>query len=158
MKRRRTPLFFGGMAMRMLKISVLLAAFACLPAAAQPGSGMGGMGGMQGGGMGGMGGMRGGGPGMAAQGAIDCSRAADPARCEARQKARNTCQDQRGPARRQCMDDQMPPRDCSKARNPQRCEAMEAAHQACKGKVGPERRQCMRDQAPAARGVPPKKP
>lgn len=131
-------------------LTALAAALISLPALAQPGPAMGGMGGMAGG-------MRGGGPGPAAQGAIDCSKAGDPARCEARQKARGTCQDKRGPARRQCMDDQMPPRDCGKSRNPQRCEMMEAAQQACKGKVGPERRQCLRDQAPAAKGAPPGK-
>ncbi len=93
-----------------------------------------------------------GGPGMmsgpSAKPAVDCSKARDPQRCEARQKASEACVGQRGAAHRQCMEDHMPPPDCSKTRYPARCEAMVAAREACKDKVGPDRRQCMEDHMP----------
>jgi hypothetical protein len=78
---------------------------------------------------------------------VDCNKARDPQRCQAREAARAACQDKRGAARRQCMEDSMPPTDCSKAPNPARCSAMLAAREACKDKVGPAHRQCMREQA-----------
>ena len=78
--------------------------------------------------------------------AIDCSKSRDPARCEARQAARETCKEKRGLARKQCLDDQMPPPDCARARNPESCAANVAAKAACKGKYGTERRQCLRAQ------------
>lgn len=82
---------------------------------------------------------------MAAPQAVDCAKARNPERCEARQKARAACLDKRGPERRQCVKDNMPPPDCAKAPNPARCAAMQAAQEACKGKVGPAHRQCLRD-------------
>lgn len=87
--------------------------------------------------------------------AVDCSKARDPQRCEARQKARAACKDKaRGPEHRQCVEEHMPPPDCSKARNPERCTAMQAAREACKGKTGPEHRQCLRGQAKPAAPAP----
>jgi hypothetical protein len=85
-------------------------------------------------------------PGGTAPRAPDCGQARNPAACEARQRAREACKDLRGPAFRQCVQDNMPPPDCSKARYPQRCEATNKAREACKGKFGRERRLCMRDQ------------
>lgn len=79
--------------------------------------------------------------------AVDCAKARNPERCEARQKARSLCQDKRGPERRQCIKGNMPPPDCAKASNPARCAAMQAAQEACRGKVGPAHRQCLRDAA-----------
>lgn len=87
--------------------------------------------------------------------AVDCTKARDPQRCEARQKARDACKDKPAAQRRQCIQEQMPPPDCSKARNPQRCTALQAGRQACKGKAGADYRQCLRAQgkspAPAAK-------
>jgi hypothetical protein len=83
--------------------------------------------------------------------AVDCAKARNPERCEARQKAREACQDKRGADRRQCVKEHMPPPDCSKAANPARCAALLAAQDACKGKVGPAHRQCLRDAVPPAR-------
>lgn len=40
--------------------------------------------------------------------APDCSKAANPARCEERQKVREACKGKQGPERRQCMKEQMP--------------------------------------------------
>jgi hypothetical protein len=90
-----------------------------------------------------------------AQAATDCAKARAPQRCGARQAAAAACQDKRGPERRQCIDDRMPPPDCAKARNPTRCEAMNQAKAACQGKAGKEHRLCLRNQlkpaAPAAK-------
>jgi hypothetical protein len=83
-----------------------------------------------------------------AQATADCSKARDPARCEALQKAKETCKDKAPADKRKCMVESMPPMDCSKARNPQRCEAMEKARAECKDKNGTEFRQCMREHAP----------
>lgn len=83
-----------------------------------------------------------------AQVAADCSKARDPARCEALQKAKEACKDKSPADKRKCMIESMPPMDCSKARNPQRCEAMEQARAACKDKNGTEFRQCMREHRP----------
>jgi hypothetical protein len=63
--------------------------------------------------------------------AVDCAKARNPERCEARQ----------------CIKGNMPPPDCAKASNPARCAAMQAAQEACRGKVGPAHRQCLRDAA-----------
>lgn len=84
-------------------------------------------------------------PGAAAG---DCSRARDPARCEALQKAKEACKDKAPADKRKCMVEAMPPMDCSKARNPQRCEAMEQARAECKDKNGAEFRQCLREHTP----------
>ncbi|HEX8986467.1 MAG TPA: hypothetical protein VF816_00780 [Rhodocyclaceae bacterium] len=80
--------------------------------------------------------------------AADCSKARDPQRCEALQKAKEACKDKPQADKRKCMIESMPPMDCSKARNPQRCEAMEQARAACKDKNGTEFRQCMREHRP----------
>lgn len=113
----------------------IAAALLSLPVAAQmgPGAGMGGMGGA------GMG------PRVA-----DCAKAPDKAACEAHNKALEVCGTQRGPAHRECMEDNMPAPDCSKAPNPAQCATMQAARAACKGKYGPDRAACMRQQQPAA--------
>ena len=89
--------------------------------------------------------------GAAAQ-ADNCGKARDPQRCEALQKAKETCKDKTAVEKRNCMTDAMPPMDCSKARSPERCEAMQKAKEACKDKAGPERRQCMRDSMPKRNG------
>lgn len=81
---------------------------------------------------------------------VDCAKARNPERCEARQKARTACQDKRGAERRQCVKDNMPPPDCGKARSPARCAALQTAQQTCKSQVGPAHRQCLRDQMPPA--------
>ena len=78
--------------------------------------------------------------------AVDCSKAKNPAQCEARQHARAACRDKKGPDHRACMADNQPAPNCARAQNPQRCEARQQAREACKGKYGPERRQCLRDQ------------
>lgn len=81
----------------------------------------------------------------------DCSKARDPARCEARLTATETCKEKRGAAGKQCIEDRLPPPDCDKAGNPEKCAAAVAARAACRGKIGPERRQCLRGQTkPAA--------
>ena len=89
--------------------------------------------------------------GAAAQ-ADNCGKARDPQRCEALQKAKETCKDKTGTEKRNCMMDAMPPMDCSKARSPERCEATQKAKEACKDKAGPERRQCMREKMPKRGG------
>ncbi|OHC63384.1 MAG: hypothetical protein A2045_03560 [Rhodocyclales bacterium GWA2_65_20] len=88
--------------------------------------------------------------------AVDCGKARDPQRCEALQKAKETCKDKAGPDKRKCMSYAMPPMDCSKARSPERCEATQKAKEACKDKAGPEHRQCMRDNMPKRGGQTPK--
>lgn len=117
-------LIAGGVAALLLSLS----------AQAQPGPG---------GGMAGMGGMAG------TTKAVDCSKAGNPQHCEERQKAMEICKDQRGTARQQCVEDNLPPPDCSKARNPDRCATVQAARAACKGKYGAERKTCQRAQKPA---------
>ena len=82
----------------------------------------------------------------------DCSKARDPARCEALQKAKETCKDKSAADKRKCMMEAMPPMDCSKARNPERCAAMEKAKVTCKDKSGTEYRQCLREHAPRKGG------
>lgn len=132
----------------------LVAALLTLPALAQPGPGMGGMGGM--------------GPGMAAggmgpgagprHGPRDCAQAPHPDQCrqhqEARRQAHANCQGKVGIERRQCLQAQRPPRDCSQAPDPQRCAARQQAREACRDKVGPERRQCMQGARQAPRPAP----
>lgn len=96
---------------------------------------------------GGMGGMSGMGPGMGGRSApaADCSKAKNPAQCEARHKAREICKDMKGTDHASCMEDNMPGPDCKKAKNPPRCESRQKAHEACKGMYGEERRKCSRD-------------
>jgi hypothetical protein len=84
-----------------------------------------------------------------AQSAVDyCARARDPARCEARQAALKNCAEQRGAAKRACLEASMPPVDCSKAQNPQTCEAAEKAKKVCEGKTGKDLKTCLRDELP----------
>jgi len=137
---------------RLMMIAVtLLASLTCLPASAQSGPVMGSTSGM-GPGMG---------PGMAqqanpprARAPRDCSQARNPAACnahrEARAKAAETCKDNVGPQRRQCMQQQMQNFDCAKAGNPQQCEARKMAYKECQGQAGPAFRQCVQQKMPAA--------
>jgi len=90
----------------------------------------------------------------AAPQAVDCAKARQPERCLARQKARESCGDKRGPERRQCIRDHLPPTDCAKATVPERCKATQAAHDACKTKAGAERRQCLHEHMPAPAAKP----
>lgn len=77
-----------------------------------------------------------------------CAKARDPQRCEALQKAKETCKDKNQADKRKCMMEAMPPMDCSKARSPERCAALEKAKETCKDKSGAEYRQCLRQNAP----------
>ena len=81
-----------------------------------------------------------------AQTAADCTKARDPARCEARQKALETCKEKRRAERRLCLEEQLPPPDCRKATFPERCLAAVTSRDICRTKFGPEQRQCLRDQ------------
>lgn len=83
--------------------------------------------------------------------AVNCAKARNPERCEARQKARALCGDKRGAERRQCVKQQTPPPDCGKAPDPARCVATQAAQEACMAKVGPAHRQCLRDTTAGAK-------
>lgn len=135
---------------RLIMIATaLMTSLFCLPATAQPG------GGMNGTGMGGMGSdtqqaQRGTGP----RGSRDCMQTANPSACQAhqtaRQQARAACQDKAGPARRECMKEQMRDYKCSQSANPQQCEARKIAYQDCKGQTGPAFRQCVQQKMPAA--------
>jgi hypothetical protein len=90
------------------------------------------------------------GPGAAGGGTekvVDCGKARNPERCEARKTARAACQDKQGPERRKCVENRLPPPDCGKSPNPARCSAMLGAREACKDKVGPAHRQCMREKS-----------
>ena len=77
---------------------------------------------------------------------FDCSKSANPQQCEAHKAAAKACQDQSGPAARQCMQEKMPPVDCSKSANPQRCEQHQKAREVCKDKLGPDHKACLREQ------------
>jgi len=82
----------------MMIASALMASLLCLPAFAQPGPGMGGMGPAT---------MQGPGPGPGARMQRDCSQTPNPAACaahrDARVKAMQACQAKAGPEHRQCM-------------------------------------------------------
>lgn len=99
------------------------------------------------------------GPGQAApHSRFDCSKAKDPARCQARreemrqklQEAKKACEGKAGDERRSCMIDAV----CSKAADPQKChERANARAQkyqemkaACADKQGDALRACMREQ------------
>lgn len=73
----------------------------------------------------------------------DCNKARDPARCEARIRARQACRDKRGDAKRICMDTYVVAPDCARADNPKRCVAQKNAEQACHGKLGKSHKSCM---------------
>lgn len=74
----------------------------------------------------------------------DCSKARDPARCEARLQARQACRDKRGDSKRQCMEAYMVSPDCARAEHPRRCIAQKKAEQACHGKQGKSYQACIR--------------
>lgn len=128
-------------------ISLMLGCLVLNPAQAQPGPGMGDMGGM--------------GMGPNARPLAGCDKAADTAgkalceqrrkaNAEARQKAVDACKDVAGPDHRRCIRDvRMATEDCSKAPQPERCQAIKSAYDKCKEKRGPEMRACMRDSMPA---------
>lgn len=131
---------------RLMMIAITLAAsLTSLAASAQPGPGMGGMSGM--------------GPGMAqgnpprasAQG--DCSRALNPAACNAHREARaqaiEACKTNVGPQRRQCLQQQMQNFDCAQAANPQQCESRKIAYKECQSQTGSAFRQCVQQKMPA---------
>lgn len=140
---------------RMMLIgSTLLAALFCLPAVAQPGPGMGGMGNpdnMTGMGQGAGPGM-GGRMGMRAQAPRDCSQSPNPAACtahrEARAQAAEACKGMARQARRQCMQAEMQNFDCNKAANPQQCTSRKMAYKECLGQSGPAFRQCVQQKMP----------
>lgn len=74
----------------------------------------------------------------------DCSKARDPARCEARLQARQACRDKRGDSKRLCMEAYMVSPDCARAEHPRRCIARKKAEQACKGKQGKSQQACIK--------------
>lgn len=76
----------------------------------------------------------------------DCAQSRDPARCEARQKARAACIQHQGEKLRQCIQDHMPPPDCTKSRHRERCEALVKAQAACRDSAYTERPKCLRQQ------------
>ncbi len=80
-------------------------------------------------------------------GVSDCSKARDPARCEARKLAHEQCKEKHGSDKRKCIHEKMPPPDCSKAIDQSRCEAHLKAQAACRGKSGKEMRACLKEQA-----------
>ena len=73
----------------------------------------------------------------------DCSKARDPARCEARIQARQACSDKRGDNKRMCMDAYMVSPDCARSEHPKRCIAQRRADEACQGKLGKEHKTCV---------------
>jgi hypothetical protein len=73
----------------------------------------------------------------------DCSKARDPARCEARIQARRACSSKRGDNKRMCMEAYMVSPDCARADQPNRCVAMKQAEQSCRGKQGKTHKSCM---------------
>ena len=76
-----------------LPIATLLAAYPCLPVAAQ-----------------------------SVQNIDDCGKARDPARCLGLQQARSACHEKYGRDKRACISAGLPPPDCQNAADPQRCE------------------------------------
>lgn len=74
----------------------------------------------------------------------DCSKARDPARCEARLQARQACRDKRGDNKRMCMEAYMVSPDCARAEHPRRCIAQKRAEQACRGKQGKSHKACIK--------------
>ena len=78
--------------------------------------------------------------------AVDCAKARDPARCEARQQAQVACKEKRAAEKPQCIHDKLPPPDCSKAEDRQRCEARQQARTECQGKSGKDLRACLHAQ------------
>jgi hypothetical protein len=97
------------------------------------------------------------GPSPGGHARYDCSRAPNPAKCDARRKefraelvnAQNACEDKHGEDHHACMIRTM----CQQARDPQQCETIarrRAEHrqeirEACAGKAGDELRNCVRN-------------
>lgn len=73
----------------------------------------------------------------------DCSKARDPARCEARIQARQACSNKRGDSKRMCMDAYIVSPDCARSDNPKRCIALRSAEKTCHGKLGKEHKTCL---------------
>jgi hypothetical protein len=82
----------------------------------------------------------------------DCSKAADPAQCEARRAAHEqalaACRDRIGGERRQCMHQHAQQIDCARARVPQQCEARKRAYAACQELGGPDFKRCVQEKMP----------
>lgn len=76
----------------------------------------------------------------------DCTQARDPARCEARQKARAACIQHQGKKLRQCIQDHMPPPDCTKSRRRERCESLVKAQAACRDVAYQGKSMCLQQQ------------
>lgn len=74
----------------------------------------------------------------------DCSKARDPARCEARLQARQACRDKRGDSKRMCMEAYVVSPDCARAEHPRRCIAQKKAEHACRGKQGKQHKACIK--------------
>jgi hypothetical protein len=73
----------------------------------------------------------------------DCSKARDPARCEARIQARQACSSKRGDSKRICMEAYLVSPDCARADQPNRCVVQKQAEQTCRGKQGKTHTSCM---------------
>lgn len=78
---------------------------------------------------------------------VDCSKAKDPSRCEARIAARAACKDKRGDAKRSCMKAYVARPDCSRASDPKACTARQLAETACRDTQGAAHKRCLRMQA-----------
>lgn len=75
---------------------------------------------------------------------FSCSKARDPARCEARLKARRACGDKRGTSKRQCMAAYLISPDCARADQPKQCAARKQAERSCHGKKGKAFKTCVK--------------
>jgi hypothetical protein len=103
------------------------------------------------------------GPGRAQHRMRDCAKAPDPKACEERREkarramkdAHQACEGKQGPARSDCMRQQL----CAQAKDPAQCEARakeraerrRAAIEACKDRKGQDWHHCMREQRRAQR-------
>lgn len=90
--------------------------------------------------------------------AVDCAVARDPGRCEAQRAALKACADERGAAKRACLDAALPPVDCAKASDPERCEKAQKAREVCNTKSGKELTKCLRDETPKKKKRQARKP
>ena len=95
---------------------------------------------------------------------LDCSKAADPQKCEARRQemrerlaeAKKACAGKEGDDRRACYRDAM----CAKAKDPQQCreraekraQRFQEMKKACGDRQGDELRACMREQFKNGKG------
>lgn len=73
----------------------------------------------------------------------DCSKARDPAQCEARLAARTACQHKRGSEKKQCMDARSVTPECIGNANPVRCSQQQRAAHICREKKGKAYKQCV---------------